>query len=373
MTKLIVANRNYKNDTFLVEQLKHQINQLLKKKALIGFVTFYFITAVLHYTATWIYYGAFEEGHPPYFNIEEFFSAAGCRFLYSFLVTIPIWYVIVKILYPKSQLIAYLSHLVFLPLFTIIVYYLLSVTNNYFGWVFIWNNTGSVWTIYLIAVFYLLQFVIIHAYQYQQAHKMALEEKTRLKESALQSQVTALKAQLNPHFLHNLFNSINASIPSENEQTREMIVALSDLFRYQNKASQKDFVLLLDELAFITNYLDLIKVRLKDRLRFKISVSEDLLNSMIPPMILQPLVENAITHGISPKIGPSELSIIINRVGSNLAFEIIDTGAGIDTNVDFWNKGLGLKNTQQRLKYLYNSELKILPNLPSGTIVSFTI
>lgn len=342
-------------------------------KAIFWFLLFYFVSAILHYTATWIYYGAFQEGYPPYFNAEEFFSAAGCRFLYSLIVTAPIWYIVVKKIYPKNALAAYVSHLIFLPLFTALVYYMLSITKSYFGWVFMWNNTGTVWTIYLIAVFYVVQFLIIHAYQYHHAHKTAIKETAELKQAALQSQVTALKAQLNPHFLHNLFNSINASIPAENEHTREMIIALSDLFRYQNKASQKDLVPLKDEIEFIKIYLDLIKVRLKDRLNIQVSVADELLNSEIPPMILQPLVENAITHGISPKVGASDLSIIIQRVENNLKFEITDTGVGINPNIDFWNKGLGLKNTKQRLKYLYQAELLVEQNVPSGTRISFVI
>ncbi|RZS99463.1 sensor histidine kinase [Aquimarina brevivitae] len=345
----------------------------IKRKPILKFILFYCIAAVFHYTATWIYYGAFQEGHPPYFHIEEFFSAAGCRFLYSLLLTIPIWYIVVNIIYPKSVLIAYLSHLLFLPLFTIGVYQMLAFTKSYFGWVFIWNRTGTVWTIYLIAVFYLLQFVVIHAYQYHQAYKIALQEKAELKQAALQSQVTALKAQLNPHFLHNLFNSINLSIPQENEHTRELIIALSDLFRYQNKASQKDLVLLRDELEFIQNYLNLIKIRLKERLEFEVSVHEELLDAKIPPMILQPLVENAITHGIAPKVGTSKLSIAISKSNAKLHFEIADTGKGIKEGIDFWNKGLGLKNTRLRLKQLYNADLSVLPNTPTGTKVSFVI
>jgi len=250
---------------------------------------------------------------------------------------------------------------------------MLSATNDYFGWVFMWDKSATVWTLYLIAVFYLLQFLLIHAYQYHQIHQTALKEKAELKEVALQSQITAWKAQLNPHFLHNLFNSINASIPAENERTRELVIALSDLFRYQSTASQKDLVLLKDEVAFVTNYLDLMKVRLKDRLQIQISVDDDLLRFSIPPMILQPLIENAITHGVSPKVGASKVSVIVKRMGEHVRFEITDTGVGIKSETDFWNKGLGLKNTKERLKHLYDADLRVEPNPPHGTKVSFVI
>jgi len=345
----------------------------MSRRAVVWFVVFYYISTLVYYTATWIYYGAFQKGHPPYFEFEEFFSAAGFRFAYSFLCTIPIWFIVMRVIYPIRPLLGYLSHLVFLPLFTLSVYHLLAVTKDFFGWMFIWDSRSTVWTMYLIATFYVLQFLLIHGYQYYIAHKQAVKQQAELEKLALKSQVTALKAQLNPHFLHNLFNSINATLPKENEATREMIIALSNLFRYQNLASQKDLVSIQEELEFIKNYLSLVKIRFKDRLQYSIKVPDELMQKQIPPMILQPLVENAINHGISPKLGVGRLSIAIEKAGDRLHFQIGDTGVGMPADTDFWNKGLGLKNTRERLRKLYHTELEVQPNHPEGTLISFNL
>src|SRR5690606_10526197 len=99
----------------------------------------------------------------------------------------------------------------------------------------------------------------------------------------LKSELSAIKAQLNPHFLYNIFNTISASVPSENEKTRHMIAELSDLFRYQLKASQTELVPLKDELDFVKKYLDLEKERFEERLEIEISVDDSILNDMVPP------------------------------------------------------------------------------------------
>jgi sensor histidine kinase YesM len=93
----------------------------------------------------------------------------------------------------------------------------------------------------------------------------------------------------------------------------------------------------------------------------------------IAPMILQPLVENAVTHGISPKVGKSGLIVDFSIDNNRVMAKISDTGLGIDTSTDFWNKGLGLKNTRERLQLLYQSNLIIDKNKPTGTVVSFSL
>ena len=236
-----------------------------------------------------------------------------------------------------------------------------------------WGGYSTVWTFYFLMLFYLVQFGLMHAYSYFKRFKKEEMEKTLLRESALQSQIIALKSQLNPHFLHNLFNSINATIPPENERTRELIVQLSDLFRYQNYASQNEFVTLKEELEFIESYLQLMKIRLKERLIYSIEVSSDILEHEITPMLLQPLVENAIVHVLSPKLDPSHLVLSIHQIGGKLSVLIEDTGVGFTDKKNDLTKGLGLSNTQLRLSKIYGSNLKIEDNSPSGTRITFTI
>lgn len=355
-----------------MQQRWNVLKEKVSPRDLSLFLGFYYLSSLLFYTASWISYGAFEGGHPPYFDLAEYFSAAGFQFLFSLLLTLPVWYLVI-IRYPRMRFRRAVSlHLLILPLFVALVYFLLALVKGFFGWAFAWGGYSTVWTLYIIGLFYLIQFGLIHAYVYHKRYLRDRQENARLREATLQSEIAALKAQLNPHFLHNLFNSINASIPPENERTRELIVQLSDLFRYQHAASQKEWVPIRDEIRFLENYLALHKVRLKERLLYQIEVDPALLDKEIPPMLLQPLVENALTHGIAPKLGPSELKVSIRQKGASLTVEIADTGQGIAPEQDIWHQGLGLTHTRQRLRQLLASELILEPNQPSGLKVSFT-
>ena len=337
------------------------------------FIFFYVISTLIFYTASWISWGGFKPGHVSYFDVTEFFASAGAQFIISFLVTIPIWFATSILLENYSLRVRLASHIIFLPLYIGMCYYALWWVKDLFGWAMYWASYKVVWTVYIFMLFYLVQFGFIHAYTYFNRFKKEENEKRVLRETALQSQIVALKSQLNPHFLHNLFNSINATIPLENELSRELIVQLSDLFRYQNYASQNEYVTIKEELDFIESYLQLMKVRLKERLFYSFEVPESLYDKEIAPMLLQPLVENAITHGIGPKVEPSRLLIKINEVNNKLHYTITDTGVGIGNKEEAITRGLGLANTKMRLEIMYNTDLQIEDNTPSGTIISFAI
>jgi LytS/YehU family sensor histidine kinase len=235
------------------------------------------------------------------------------------------------------------------------------------------QGTGMVWDIFIPAMFYILQFGIFHSYQYYQDNQKNLQLKAALSEAALKSELAALKAQLNPHFLYNVFNTISASVPPEEERTREMIAELSDLFRYQLKASKSDLVPLREELEFVKSYLDLEKARYGDRLQVCIDVPASLYDQAVPPMILQPLVENSIKHGIASLIGGGQISIRIRNQGAGIEFEVADTGVGVADKSKRFNTGLGLTNTKLRLEKQYGSEMMISDNTPRGLKIAFAI
>ncbi|WP_299212829.1 histidine kinase [uncultured Dokdonia sp.] len=353
--------------------LVRKLATIVSKKDIILFVTFYYVSTLIYYTASWISWGGFKPGHPPYFHFEEFSASGGAQFLISFIVTIPIWYITTIVLGKYTLKTRLLSHILFLPLYIAICYFSLLWVTKIFGWSMYWGGYKVIWTLYTFMLFYLVQFGFIHAYTYFKRFKNEEKEKAILRETTLKSQITALKAQLNPHFLHNLFNSINATIPPENERTRELIVQLSDLFRYQNYASQNEYVTVKEEIDFIESYLQLMQIRLKERLHFSFDVPKELYNQKIAPMLLQPLVENAINHGIATKIKPSTLIIKIEKVRDQLHYTIEDTGVGITDKEAVFSKGLGLSNTKMRLQKIYNADLKIEDNIPSGTKISFVI
>lgn len=341
------------------------------KEVIVLFLTYMFFAFLYHLTL-WFNREGQLDPEDPLFNFNSFMDSGGLQYLLFFLLTIPVWLINFKLL--RSWKLAYrlLAHLITLPLFVIIAQKLFYVTSEWMGYGHL-QGSGQVWDIYIPALLYILQFGIFHAYEYFTAHQKKLKLEGELRTAALKSELSAIKAQLNPHFLYNVFNTINASVPPENEKTRQMIAELSDLFRYQLQASQAELVNLEDELEFVQKYLDLEKERFGDRLQIKIDVPRELYSERIPPMILQPIVENSVKHGLSTLIDGGEISIKIFKESEKLMFEIADTGIGAKDKEALLNKGIGLTNTNLRLQKMYESGLEILDNKPSGLKIKFSI
>ncbi len=288
------------------------------------------------------------------------------------LFTIPVWWLIFRRLKQWKIWKKVLLHIFLLPVYVISwqqTYYLICemLGWGHLGWPAAW------WDVYIPGLFYVIQFGIFHVYEYYQKLQEQIALEADLRELALKSELTALKAQLNPHFLYNTFNTISASLPPEQEQTREMIAQLSDLFRYQLKASRTELVPLSEELKFVETYLHLEKARFGNRLQFEFDIDEKLQTATVPPMILQPLVENAIKHGIAPKIEGGKVWVKAHDNQDRILFEVVDTGVGLKKGVDHFQKGIGLSNTQKRLEKMYGTLLKILDNTFRGVTVSFEI
>ncbi|MFD2574591.1 sensor histidine kinase [Spirosoma soli] len=288
------------------------------------------------------------------------------------LFTIPVWYLLFVRLrtWPFWQRV--LLHIVLLPLFIFTwqtTYYFTSDQLN----IGRMAGSGSIWDTYITMLFYCVQFGLFHAYQYYSNYQKQREEEAKLREVALQSELSALKAQINPHFLYNVFNTISASVPPEQEHTREMLAELADLFRYQLQASRSEQVTVREEVAFVQKYLALEQARFGDRLRVHYAVSDSVLDEKMPPMILQPLVENSIKHGISPLIEGGDVTVTINRQNGHLYFDVTDTGVGLNGHRHQLYKGVGLSNTKLRLEKMYGGQLQVTDNEPRGLSVAFQI
>ncbi len=335
-------------------------------------LAFYFFFAYLYHLTLWINSLSTNPPISELFSVSKFMDQAGLDYLFKLLFSIPIWWLIFrkfKDLPLKQRL---MIHLVTMPLFVVIAQQCYYAAAEAIGWGHL-GSWGQIWDVYIPILFYVLQFGLLHAYEYYHTNQRHLKQQAALTEAALKSELSALKAQLNPHFLYNVFNTISASVPSENEKTRELIATLSDLFRYQLKATQSELVLLSDELEFVQKYLDLEKARFEDRLKVIIDVPEDVRDAMVPPMILQPLVENSVKHGISSLIDGGEILIRINRNGPNIQFEVADTGVGVKDKTKLFDIGVGLTNTKLRLQKMYGSEMTITDNFPQGLKIEFAI
>lgn len=296
------------------------------------------------------------------------------NFVLKAILTIPlIWLFFKKLaslsIWKKGGL-----HLITMPIFTLIWIYVYYLLCDYYG-LFRLEGQRIVWDVYLTLLFYAIQFGIFHIYIYSKELRKQELLSAELKRLNAESELSALKAQLNPHFLYNVFNTINSAIPTTAKNARNMVNELSDLFRYQLKASREELVPLLEEIDFVRKYLDLEHQRFAERLKYEISVDEEIKEELIPPIILQPIVENAIKHGLSSLIEGGVIKIAVHRHNDMLQFSICDTGKGIGSKSkdELLNKGIGLSNTNARLLKTYNTSLSLTSNIPQGLCVNFSI
>jgi two-component system LytT family sensor kinase len=186
-------------------------------------------------------------------------------------------------------------------------------------------------------------------------HKLQEQEKL-----LLAARVEALSNQINPHFLFNTLNSIGSLIRSQPETARMLLVRLSGLLRRLLK-SQDHFVTLREELAAIDEYLDIECVRFGPRLRVEKDIAADSLDSIVPSMILQPLVENSIKHGLARKAGVGMVTLRSYREDGHTVVEVVDNGVGMlpEHETTPQGTGIGLKNVNERLRVVYGANYQI--------------
>ena len=173
-----------------------------------------------------------------------------------------------------------------------------------------------------------------------------------------QAQLQALRSQLNPHFLFNALHSIAELVHENPKLAEKLIVRLGELLRQVLQSSTLQEVSLADELDFIRGYVEIEQMRLGERLRVEWDVPPELLAARVPSLLLQPLVENAIQHGIAPASKAGVLSIRARRDHQSLVLEIRDTGHGMTQGLER-RAGIGLSNTGARLQRLYGERQKL--------------
>ena len=293
-------------------------------------------------------------------------------YVLKFIVTIPIWYLIFRKFKNKSLYFRLCIHIFTLPLFILVWKAIFYFVLESFGYNHL-RGSSQAWDIYIAGLFYCIQFGVLHAYEYYKNNEEQQKIQSELREAALKNELAALKSQLNPHFLYNVFNTINASVPKELENTRNMIATLADMFRYQLQASQSELVTVREEINFVKQYLELEKARFEDRLEIEIEIESNILDEAIVPMIIQPLVENGIKHGLSPLIEGGKIRVEIRKNVDTLYFTVSDTGVGVADKTTLFGTGIGLTNTKLILEKMYNSTLKITDNFPRGLKIEFEI
>ncbi|QJD93169.1 sensor histidine kinase [Duganella dendranthematis] len=187
-----------------------------------------------------------------------------------------------------------------------------------------------------------------------------------------EARLRALQAQIEPHFLYNTLANVVSLIGPRPAQAQHMLERFIDYLRASLAASRSDEATLASEAALIAAYLDVLVVRMGDRLRYRIDVPDELRQFRIAPMLLQPVVENAIAHGLEPKVEGGEIVVSARVEGEQVSIRISDTGAGLNESAPRKpGGGVGLSNLRERLGSLYGGAAKVelLENQPCGMTV----
>ncbi|MFZ2024569.1 MAG: histidine kinase [Terracidiphilus sp.] len=206
--------------------------------------------------------------------------------------------------------------------------------------------------------------------------EMSLEEQKRL---LLEARLDALQRQINPHFLFNTLNSVAALVRSQPELAREMTVKLANILRALLK-DHDAYVPLREELKFTDDYLDIEVVRFgAEKLRVEKEIDPRTLDILVPSILLQPLIENSIKHGLEPRIHGGTVTLRSRLEGDRVSIEVADDGVGMTsqspTNARRAGAGIGMKNVQERLEVLYGNKahFNVTSNPGRGTLVSIEI
>ncbi len=192
-----------------------------------------------------------------------------------------------------------------------------------------------------------------HAYASNRKYRERAVRAAQLEAELSRVQLATLKMQLQPHFLFNTLHAVSAMVEERPEEARRMLALLSELLRITLDHASENEVILEREIAYIERYLEIHRIRFRDRLDARVEVEPDVLDACVPTLITQPIVENAIKHG-TPSSGLSRITIRARREGDELCIDVIDNGPGMAPKRGRGKRqGIGLDATRQRLRHLY--------------------
>lgn len=214
-------------------------------------------------------------------------------------------------------------------------------------------------------------------YQERQAEAVQLRAQTaELQARLAEARLQALQMQVNPHFLFNTLHAISTLVERDPAGVRRMIARLSELLRYTLEATDEQEVPLEQELTFLDGYLDIQRIRFQGKLEVEKDIEPAVQAALVPNLILQPLVENAIKHGASQIKGTGRIVIRARREGRHLHLSVCDNGPGISASAgDGVPQGFGLRNTRERLESLYGEDqsLTLAPAEEGGLAARITL
>jgi len=216
---------------------------------------------------------------------------------------------------------------------------------------------------------------LVHALEYYRRARDREVKAAALAAELSEARLVALRMQLHPHFLFNTMHAISSAIREDPEAAEDMLAELADLLRTTIDRPPSHVVTLREELHFIERYVGIQKVRFGERLEVSVSVEDDLWDATVPALILQPLVENAIEHGIATRLCGGRLEVSARRRDSKVVLSVCDDGPGIrdaELHPDGWR--IGLRNTVARLEQLYGDAASLeLRNRDDGGLAATII
>ncbi len=254
----------------------------------------------------------------------------------------------------------------------VMFYYLISDSNKPLNPLWLLQNAFLIFD--YGAMCYWLILVIVYALESSQRSQQVEIRASRLQAQLAQSQLQALKMQLHPHFLFNTLNSISALLHKNLNAADTMIARLGDFLRLTLENSGKQEVSLHEELEFLKCYLEIERIRFQDRMSVQMDVEPETLEARLPNLILQPIVENAIWHGLQPQSIDGRIEIASKRLNGRLRVAITDNGPGLPAETgseSLAKRGVGLSNTEARLHQLYGDDYRF--DLTNGAENGLTV
>jgi len=243
-----------------------------------------------------------------------------------------------------------------------------------------WPWTAGRGAMTLLVSMVAMSFAITYFWQRgKAAHMEAAAAQERARAEAVERQVVEaklrlLQAQIEPHFLFNTLANVHALIPRDAPRAQEMLVHLDGFLRAALAVARKEQSTLADEFALLRSYLEILKIRMGPRLDFSLKLPDALAKTPLPPMLLQPLVENAVKHGLEPKVEGGRVDISCEAENPHISIRIEDTGLGLGGN-SAGSSEVGLAHVRERLAAVYDgaASLKIENNPSGGATVTVKI
>jgi LytS/YehU family sensor histidine kinase len=275
-----------------------------------------------------------------------------------------------------------LAHLLASVPITLLYFYVVIVVSVFLGLVkwsalahplSLLNTFGLLWS----WVVYWVIFGVTQTFRYYEHYRASELRLERMVRNFSQARLNALRLQLDPHFLFNALNTISSQVERNPRLARTMIEHLGDLLRLSLDARDKQEIPLAEELAFLDHYVAIQKIRFAENLRIDIQVAPDVKYALVPCLIVQPLVENAIRHGISRRASGGTVTVTAQHGPGPLEIRIADDGVGLPTG---WtletSSGMGLSVTRERILGLHpdgNSSFSVRPRSGGGTEVEISL